>query len=698
MNGFKIALLIAGISFFGLESFAQVQQDWLTRIDSLSGELITVDKIGNIYVAGSVYRVTSGVDISLVKYNSSGNEQWIKEYNGIGSGLDAATAIALDTSGNIFITGYSFRGPVSTNDEIITIKYNTDGDTLWVRHYNSPGNKIDRAFALEVDSSGNSYVGGYLNNISFGNVYGNDYITIKYDPNGTLLWATQMHVGDGSVTDLKVDPAGNIYVTGLGFNSTLTGHDYITVKYNSVGDSLWGNHYGGLGSDPSNKATGIAIDEIGNVYITGFSTGSNGYYDYATIKYSETGMEQWVSRYDGPINEDDKAIGLVVDKNQNVFVTGEASVVQGASYIRDFATIKYNSDGDSLWVRYYGGPGGLVDRPTGMTIDSIGNIYITGSSSGIAGYTDYATIKYNSNGDELWIQNYNAADLEDVSAAIAVDESGNIYVTGTSWDNFNYGGSVTIKYSQSVTPYATNTQIPDLGIGSTTSFGNTLLTFIGDVTVSDSVTIYYYLEPVVPGELPSGIIWIGNYFWRVVNSGLVFTNGHLRISTEDLVGVTVGGCGACLVWLKRSNSGDPWQNLGGIFDGTLESGYLTSNIPFDSFSEFAIGSTEDPTFLESENSKPETFMLGQNYPNPFNPSTTINFSVPTPEFVTLKVYDVLGNEVATLLNEEKPEGSYEVVFDSHSGLSGIKVLTSGIYFYKLQAGSFVETRKMILLK
>jgi hypothetical protein len=88
---------------------------------------------------------------------------------------------------------------------------------------------------------------------------------------------------------------------------------------------------------------------------------------------------------------------------------------------------------------------------------------------------------------------------------------------------------------------------------------------------------------------------------------------------------------------------------------------------------------------------PERFILSQNYPNPFNPSTTINFSVPSSEFVRLKVYDILGNEVATLVNEEKPTGSYEVNFDASS-------LSTGVYFYKLQAGSFIETKKMILLR
>jgi hypothetical protein len=100
---------------------------------------------------------------------------------------------------------------------------------------------------------------------------------------------------------------------------------------------------------------------------------------------------------------------------------------------------------------------------------------------------------------------------------------------------------------------------------------------------------------------------------------------------------------------------------------------------------------------DQSNEFPSQFILEQNYPNPFNPSTTIRFQVPNSSFVNLKVYDVLGKEVATLVNGEKPAGSYEVEFNA-SDLSPKGSLTSGIYFYKLQTGSFVETKKMILLK
>ena len=102
----------------------------------------------------------------------------------------------------------------------------------------------------------------------------------------------------------------------------------------------------------------------------------------------------------------------------------------------------------------------------------------------------------------------------------------------------------------------------------------------------------------------------------------------------------------------------------------------------------------DPVIVTSLNgdvTKITNYRLEQNYPNPFNPTTTIKYQIPELSFVTIKVYDVLGNEVATLINEEKPAGSYTVDFNGHE-------IPSGIYFYRLESGPFTQTKKLILLK
>jgi hypothetical protein len=97
------------------------------------------------------------------------------------------------------------------------------------------------------------------------------------------------------------------------------------------------------------------------------------------------------------------------------------------------------------------------------------------------------------------------------------------------------------------------------------------------------------------------------------------------------------------------------------------------------------------TGVEEETTLPTEFSLEQNYPNPFNPSTKIKYSVPQLSKVVIKVFDILGNEIETLVNEEKPVGTYEVKFKATN-------LPSGIYFYQLRTGSFVETKKMLMIK
>jgi hypothetical protein len=100
-----------------------------------------------------------------------------------------------------------------------------------------------------------------------------------------------------------------------------------------------------------------------------------------------------------------------------------------------------------------------------------------------------------------------------------------------------------------------------------------------------------------------------------------------------------------------------------------------------------------PLAVENRNDleTPKEFSLSQNFPNPFNPNTVISWQLPVSSQVTIKVYDVIGDEVAVLVNEEKPAGTYEINFNASN-------LATGIYFYKLQAGSFVETKKMLLIK
>lgn len=131
----------------------------------------------------------------------------------------------------------------------------------------------------------------------------------------------------------------------------------------------------------------------------------------------------------------------------------------------------------------------------------------------------------------------------------------------------------------------------------------------------------------------------------------------------------------------------------------LSSYYFTSNLTvyFDDFKIESYSNTTGIDNKENEIEMPKSFLLLQNYPNPFNPTTKINYSIKDAVMVTLKVYDILGNEVAILVNKQQMPGIYEVELNAEQ-VTYNKQLSSGVYFYRLQAGSFVEVKKLVLLK
>ncbi len=195
--------------------------------------------------------------------------------------------------------------------------------------------------------------------------------------------------------------------------------------------------------------------------MTGSSWGSGTDYDYATIKYNSTGQQLWVAPYDGPVSGSDDPRAIAVDTPGNVYVTG-ASARTGYSD-SEYATVKYDSAGQQQWVARYSGPGNLDDQAHAIAVDNSGNVYVTGESVGLGTDYDYATIKYDSSGQEQWVARYNGpANYYDVATAIAVDGSQNVYVTGSS---ANIGSSTdldyaTIKYVQSPAPSPTPTATP----------------------------------------------------------------------------------------------------------------------------------------------------------------------------------------------------------------------------------------------
>lgn len=445
------ATIIAAMLFLSpLLLYPQVDTAWVRRYNGPQSSLdeahsIAVDPEGNVYVTGySGGRVSTTNNYTTVKYSSSGDTLWVRSYDGSGNGWDEAYDIAVDDSGNTYVTGRSYS--IVTDDDYATIKYSPSGAEQWVRTYDGQangGDDDDVARAIAIDDLGNVYVTGH----SQGPGTNLDFGTIKYDPSGVAVWVRR-HSGPGENSDdgacaIAVDGAGSVYVTGYCRDSA-TSYDYVTIKYDSAGIEQWVRKYDGP-TNGEDRATAIAVDRSGSVYVTGGSTGSGGHLDYATVKYNSSGDTLWVRRYDGPDNMSDRALAIATDGSGNVYVTGE-SYRSGTEV--DYVTIKYNTSGDIQWVRRYNGPGNAGDLPTAMTIDGSSNVYVTGSSN--TGFSvDYATIKYSSAGVEQWVIMYDGpAGSGDRASAIAIDGSENVYVTGYSYGSGAANDFVTIKYVQ----------------------------------------------------------------------------------------------------------------------------------------------------------------------------------------------------------------------------------------------------------
>ena len=397
---------------------------------------IVIDQSGNVYVTG-----VSEEDYATIKYTSSGIEQWVKKYNGPGNDYDTPTSIAIDNYGNVYVTGYS----ISSNGDrdYATIKYDSLGNEQWVSRYNGPGNGDDYARVITIDNLDNIYVTG----TSYGTGTGNDYATIKYNSSGVVQWLVRYNSlvnGADEANALAVDDSGNVYVTGKS-DSTGTGSDYLTIKYNSSGVEQWIHRYNG--PYHFDKANAIAVDNSGNVYVTGESDGIGSETDYATIKYNAYGVEQWVRRYDGPTSSYDRAQAITVDGSGNVYLTGYSRSSTGY----DYATIKYNSSGIVQFIDRYNGQGNGDDYAISIAIDDSGNTYVAGYSQAFNTLKDYAIVKYDYFGAEEWCIRYNGpSDSTDIASAFVLDSLGNIYITGCSYGINTLTDYATIKYSQSL--------------------------------------------------------------------------------------------------------------------------------------------------------------------------------------------------------------------------------------------------------
>ncbi len=460
MKKLLLSTLVFGTSFLAVN--AQINIQWQTRYTSAGSNVdraedLFKDAAGNVYVTGLGLGASGNFDYITIKYDAVGAQVWKSEYNGPGNSLDEAHAITVDGSGNVYVTGWSYGG-AGTGYDYATVKYNSAGVQQWASRYTNVAGGTDEAWDISVDNSGNVFVTGS----SDGAGSNSAATTVRYNSAGVQQFANRFEGAGGAIDAayaIYVDAVtGDSYVTGYTFQNAANDFNYITIKYNLAGAQQWATTYNSPDAN-FDQATAIAVDASGNVYVTGYSqTLVLTNYDYATVKYNSTGVQQWQVRYNGTGNDYDRANAITLDATGNVYVTGKS--VGAGSAAEDAFTIKYDNLGVSQWTARYNGPSNGYDEGKAIAVDATGNVYITGYSFTSGVNNDYLTIKYDATGAQEWLTKYNGTgNNADQAAAIAIDAIGNVFITGLSRGAGSNEDYETIKYCQLKSDAGTDTSI-----------------------------------------------------------------------------------------------------------------------------------------------------------------------------------------------------------------------------------------------
>ena len=325
------------LSYFSVAS-AQPVLDWTNSYNG-TGNFTdnfyksVIDNSGNVYSIGRTWVPPGNYDILLIKYDSSGNQQWVKTYGDPDSLDDVGNCITLDDSGNVYVGG-AINLP-SLNTDGIVIKFNSNGVQQWKWQFNGAANNIDIVNDMHYYNE-TIIVTGQTYNLSFA---GKINATT-----GSTVWVTNSIDYGVSTQGIKVgvDTAGNIY-------SALHGGKYRVIKFNSTGTIQWSSeYYGGAAGD---EIYDMVISPDGNVYVTGIS-GSNGgptTGDIATVKFATTGDTSWVRRIASTSGGEDFGVALRLDNSGNLYVLGRYDTL--ISQYADVLLIKYQTSGALVWQK-----------------------------------------------------------------------------------------------------------------------------------------------------------------------------------------------------------------------------------------------------------------------------------------------------------------------------------------------------------
>jgi hypothetical protein len=621
-------------------------------------------------------------------------EEWVDIYNSGPSEVhnDQGNAAAVADGGNVYVGGSR------SGNSYYVRSVDSSGDFRWDDPY---GGGSSEAESVNLDSSENLYVAGRVSG---------DFFVAKYDNDGTMLWSDT--VTDGSAYASVLDSDGYLYATGKSDDGVYT------AKYTQDGNRLWGKSYSGTWL--FHCAWAMTVDDIGNVYVAGHVDNIDTEYDICVIKYDGDGNEEWVRTYNGTADDVDDAGAVAVDGSGNVYVAGYC---RNSAYYSDICTIKYDLNGNREWVKTDSGPGMAFD----MVIDAYANVYVTGYRTDPLTDHDICVIKYDTDGNEEWVETYNGtADGHDCGLAMTMDDSGYIYVAGTSENEGTSADICVIKYdADGNTEWVTEYDRPAYNAGDSAydivvdDEGYVYVTGLSENDVNyDLITIKY--------KQPSVDIGLKYFEAHEVKGGIVLTWDIGAGPCDNVAGFNLYRAKStgdrlyegCLLSGKAYESRIPYEhtkvNEKGItrrsglktirekineelITGASPYSYVDANVSegvtygywLEGLEVGGSSETYGPVECTWDGNLPATYALYQSRPNPARGKATIIFDLPESGRAKLTVYDIAGREVAAPVDRELPARTYE------AEVSG---LAPGVYIYRLTAGDFRAAKKMVVVE
>lgn len=503
---------------------------------------------------------------------------------------------------------------------------------------------------MALDKNNNIYIAGVTDD-----GYDFDYLLTKYNSSGELQWVRKFN-GSGNwndeITDICVDDSSNIYVTG--YMSTNFGTTYCTLKYDTTGSLIWQRTFSrtDIGFNWG-RGNNVLVDKYGYVYVTGFLA-SNSAKEMYTLRYDNFGGLKNILFPETNNIYDTEGVQVLIDNSNHVYVCYRKN--ESDNY--RISIIKYDSNMKLLWNKSFSNTDSIYNFAQVFTLDKQkSSIYVL-SASCLSSVNGFCIFKIDTTGTLIWTKEYSSDDVEFSSSNMTIDDNNNVLVVGNFKSNFESRTNIFIMKTSAKGELLWKNE-----------FVKDTLDLIGIKLQSDNNNNIYVASSIYSINPTDMDILIAKYD----SSGIFLWEEKYDYpipgSNEEPIDFVLVNEDELIITGRGSSKSEYWN-------------------PFEIITIKYIPFMSDIVDTKINLNK---FELFQNYPNPFNPSTTISYSTSKTSQVKIIVYDIMGDEIRTLVDEEKSQGNYKIEFNA-SGLS------SGVYYYSIFVNNYLQTKKMILIK